>query len=185
MEQMDELRRPKAHTRLMYKIVFSASAITILTTLLYGILSSALGAGGGVADFGPTLVDASFPTPYFAEPVSYLAVACVTLFYTGLRLWQNKVAQWSHLKLATLQLLALVLAFVSAYEVLFNFMAWGSYLSLQLMHTSIVNVLADQIPTPWNLVFATKMFAALFVISGYSAYFLRRVHEVRGLSDVL
>jgi hypothetical protein len=184
MEQMDELRRPEAHTRLMYKIVFSASAITILTTLLYGTLSSALGTGG-VVGFGPSLVNASFPSPYFAEPVSYLAVACVTLFYTGLRLWQNKVAQWSHLKLATLQLLALVLAFVSAYEVLFNFMAWGSYFTVQLMHGSIANVLTSQVSTPWNLVFATKMFAALFLISGYTVYFLRRVHEVRGPPDVL
>jgi hypothetical protein len=53
------------------------------------------------------------------------------------------------------------------------------------MHGSIANVLTSQISTPWNLVFATKMFAALFLISGYTVYFLRKVHQVRGLPDTL
>jgi hypothetical protein len=183
MEQIDELRRPEAHTRLMYQIVFSASATTIGLTVGYGVLSAILSGQAGAVGFGPSLVNTSFPSSYFAEPATYLSVACVTFFYTALRLWQNKVAQWSHLKLATLQLFALVIAFVAAYEVMFNFMAWGSYLSLQLVHNSVGNVLAAPISTPWNLVLATKMFAALFIISGYAAYFLRRVHEVRGLVD--
>jgi hypothetical protein len=118
--------------------------------------------------------------------VTYLSVACVTFFYTGLRLWQNKVAQWSQLKLATLQLAAIVLAFASAYEVLYNFMIWGSFFSIQLLAGNAnPNFVNSPGPTPWNLVFATKMFLALFAISGYSVYFLRRVHEVKGVSDVL
>src|ERR1700680_1824668 len=106
MEQMDELRRPEANTRLMYRIVCWASGITILATFAYGFATSALFASGGVLDIGQTLVHPDFPLPYVAKPVSYLAIACVTFFYTGLRLWQNKVAQWSQFKLALLQLLA-------------------------------------------------------------------------------
>jgi len=187
MEQVDELRRPEASTRLMYRIVCWASGITILATFAYGLATSALFASGGVLDVGQTLVNVDFPVPYFAKPVTYLSIACVTFFYTGLRLWQNKVAQWSHLTLASLQLFAIVVAFASAYEVMYNFMLWGSFFSIQLFSNLAANVnfISSPGPIPWNLVFATKMFLALFAISGYSVYFLRRVHEVRGLSDVL
>jgi hypothetical protein len=187
MEQMDELHRPEASMRLMYKIVCWISGLTIITTLAYGFASSALYATGGVLDIGQTLVDVNFPLPYFAKPVTYLSIACVTFFYTGLRLGQNEVAQWSRLKLASLQLFAIIVAFASAYEVMYNFMIWGSYFSLQLIYNNAANpnILASPGPTPWNLVFATKMFAALFVISGYSVYFLRKIHQIRGTFDIL
>jgi hypothetical protein len=187
LEQIDELRRPEASTRMMYRIVCWASGFTIVATFFYGLATSALFASGGVLDIGQTLVNVDFPIPYFAKPVTYLSIACVTFFYTGLRLWQNKVAQWSHLKLASLQLFAIVVTFASAYEVMYNFMLWGSFFSVQLFHdlAATPNIISSPGPIPWNLVFATKMFLALFVISGYSVYFLRRVHEVRGLSDVL
>ena len=192
MEQVDELRRPEANTRLMYRIVCWVSGITILATIVYGLLTSALFSTNGVLDVGANLVNVDFPAPFFAKPVTYLSIACVTFFYTGLRLWQNRVAQWPQLTLASLQLLAIVVAFASAYEVMYNFMLWGAYFGAQLLQLAIINpaianpnTVVGPGPVPWNLVFATKMFAALFVISGYSVYFLRRIHNVKALSDVL
>ncbi len=188
MEQMDELRRPEANTRLMYRIVFWISGVVILATIAYGVASSALSASASLSDVGRSLVDVNFPLPYFAQPVTYLSIASVTFFYTGLRLWQNKVARWSHLRLASLQLLAIVLAFCSAYEVLYGFMLWGSYSSVQVLYNNLAassSLLSGPTAIPWGIVFATKIFAALFVISGYSVYFLRKVHQVRGLSAAL
>jgi len=188
MEQVDELRRPEERTRLMYRIVCWVSGITILTTIVYGIATSAIYASGSIPDVGASLVNVSFPLPYFAKPVTYLSISSVTFFYTGLRLWQNKVAQWSQARLSFLQLFAIVVAFASAYEVMYNFMLWGSYFSIQVLYNNLAanpNFLTSPGPTPWNLVFATKMFAALFVISAYSVYFLRKIHEVSGLSAVL
>ncbi len=187
MEQMDELRRPEAKTRLMYRIVCWISGITIIATITYGLLTSALFSTGGVLDVGANLVNIDFPAPFFAKPVTYLSIACVTFFYTGLRLWQNRVAQWPQITLASLQLFAIVVAFASAYEVLYNFMLWGAFFGAQLLNQQInnPNIVVGPGPVPWNLVFATKMFAALFVISGYSVYFLRRIHQVKGISDVL
>ena len=188
MEQMDELRRPDARTRLMYKIVCAGSGITILLTLAYGITTSALYASGSIPVIGQNMVNVAWPLPYLAQPVDYLSVASVIFFYTAIRLWQNRVAQWSHLELASIQLVAIVVAFASAYEVMYNFMLWGAYFSVQVL---INNLQANPIltstpgPTPWNLVFATKVFMSLFVISGYTAYFLRKVHQVRGLPDTI
>jgi hypothetical protein len=187
MEQMDELRRPDARTRLMYKIVCGASGITILLTLAYGVTTSALYASGSIPVIGQNMVNVAWPLPYLAQPVDYLAVASVIFFYTAIRLWQNRVAQWSHLELASIQLVAIVVAFASAYEVMYNFMLWGSYFTVTVLANSAANpnFLSTPGPTPWNLVFATKVFASLFVISGYTVYFLRKVHQVRGLPDTL
>jgi hypothetical protein len=188
MEQVDELRRPEARTRLMYRIVCWASGATILATLAYAISTSAMYASGSLSDVGRSFVDVDFPLPFFAQPVTYLSVASVTFFYAGLRLWQNKVAQWSQVKLASLQLFAIVVAFASAFEVVYNMMLWGSYSSVQVLYENLPansGLLSAPIPTPWDIVFATKMFAALLLISGYSVYFLRRVHHVRGFSDSL
>jgi hypothetical protein len=46
-----------------------------------------------------------------------------------------------------------------------------------------VNAVSSPGPVPWNLVFATKIFLSLFVISGYGAYFLRRIHRNSGYKD--
>ena len=134
---MDELRRPDARTRLMYKVVCGASGIIILLSLAYGVATSALYASGSIPVIGQNMVNVSFPLPYFAQPVDYLSVASVIFFYTAIRLWQNRVAQWSHLELASLQLLAIVVAFASAYEVMYNFMLWGSYFSVQVLYNNL------------------------------------------------
>ncbi|HVC27630.1 MAG TPA: hypothetical protein VND40_05665 [Nitrososphaerales archaeon] len=187
MEQMDELRRPDAKTQLMYKVVFGASGFIIFATLAYGIGTSALYASGSIPVIGQNMVNVSWPLPYFTQPVTYLSIAAVTFFYTGLRLWQNKLAQWSHLALASLQLVAIVVAFGAAYALMYNFMLWGSYFSIQLLSSVVPNpnVLASPGSTPWNLVFATKVYMSMLVISGYMVYFLRKVHQVRGLPDTL
>ena len=159
-----------------------------MATVVYGLANAAASSTSTLADVGKSLVEVSFPFPYFAQPITYLSVASVTFFYTGLRLWQNNVAQWSHLQLASLQLLAIVLAFVSGYEVLYNFMVWGSFASAQILYNTLstsASLLASPAVTPWDVDFATKIFASFFVISGYSVYFLRKVHQVRGLSDGL
>ena len=186
MEQMDELRRPDASTRLMYRIVFAVSGVVILGTWAWGVGTAALFSSGSIPVIGQNMVNVSWPLPYFAQPVDYLCVASVTFFYTGIQLWQNKVAQWSHFLLASLQLLAIVVAFATAYEIMYNFMLWGSYFSIQVLVNNLAinpQLLSTPGPTPWNLGFATKMFSALFVVSAYSVYFLRKVHQVTGLPD--
>ncbi len=188
MEQMDELRRPDANTRLMYRIVFGVSGVVILAAWAYGIGTAAIVSSGSLPVIGQSMVNVSWPLPYLAQPVDYLCVASVTFFYSGIRLWQNKVAQWSHLVLASLQLLAIVVAFATAYEVMYNFMLWGSYFSIQVLNSNLASnplLLSSPGPTPWNLGFATKMFSAIFLISAYSAYFLRKVHQVPGAPDSL
>jgi hypothetical protein len=180
MKEMGELLRSERQTRVMYNLVAWISGLTIITVIVYG-LASTFYSTGGIVEIGATLVNVEFPFPFFAKPVSYLSVACVTFFYSSLVLWKNKIAKWSRLNLSVLQLFAIVIAFASAYEVVFNFMLWEAMYTVQLMQHYINNpdIVTSPSAVPWNLVFATKMFASLFVISGYSVYFLRRIHHTK------
>lgn len=162
-------------TKRMLAIVAWGSLAVIVGVVLYGIAESLATTGTGLA-IGVALVDVEWPLPYFAKPVSYFSIACVSLFYSGLRLGENRISRWPHQLLSFLQLLGFVVAFASAYEVLYNFMIWGAFFSVQILQgVSNPNLIATGVPIPWNLDFATKAFSALFVISGYSVYYLRRL----------
>jgi len=171
----------------MYGVVCLASGVVIVLVIGYAVAEWAAHGGGSLAYAGAAMVDTSFPLANFAQPVAYLSVACVLFFYTGLMLRQSRVARWSHLRLASLQLTAIAVAFVSGYEVIYNFMLWGSYSSLQVLSSNLpagVSILGSQ-PTPWSVVFSANLFPAILVVSAYSVFFLRKVHQVRGLPDYL
>ena len=93
--------------------------MVIVGILAYGAITILL-AGSDVSSVGWAFVYVGFPVSFFAAPVTYLGIASVTFFYSGLRLWQNKIAMWSLPVLSAIQVIALVIAFASAYEVLYN-----------------------------------------------------------------
>jgi hypothetical protein len=158
----------------MYKLVAWASFTIIVAVTVYGILESLYVTGQPV---GEVWVNVYFPfPPYFAQPVTYFSVACVALFYSGLRLWEERIARWPRWVLMFLQLFGFVVAFSAAYEVMFNFMLWGAIYSLACATKPVCDpdLLATGYPSQWSLVFATRAFSALFVISGYSVYYLRK-----------
>ena len=163
-------------TRHMFRLAAYASLAVIVAVVAYGIIESMLTTGTELA-IGIVLVNIEWPFPFFAKPVSYFSVACVVLFYSGLRLWEERISKWPTTTLYFLQLVGFAVAFASAYEVMYNFMIWGAFLSVDVLR-GVINpdiVVSPSTPIPWNLDFATKAFSALFVISGYSVYFIRRV----------
>ncbi len=179
MEQMDELRREEEKTRTMYVVIAWLSGIIVTAVLVYGLVTAIL---SGLSAVGTSLVDVEFPFSFAAQPVTYLSIASVTFFYSGMQVWQYRIARWPLFRLSAIQLAAIVVAFISAYEVLYNFMLWGAFLGNQLLTSSVaalslVNSVDSPGPVPWNLVFATKIFFSTFVISGYAVYFLRRIHS--------
>ena len=167
-------------TRFVFRLVAWASFLTILVVVFYGFIESIRSYGTGLA-VGVVLVDVYWPfPPYFAQPVTYFAVACVALFYSGLRLWEDRIAKWPAWSLSFLQTVGFIVAFSSAYEVLYNFMLWGAVYAVAAQTGNYPNPdsLISTFPSPWSLVFATRAFSALFVISGYSVYFLRKLNGV-------
>ena len=171
----------ESNSRTMFAIIAWTSFLTLVVVIAYGLVESIRYYGTGLA-VGQVLVDVYWPfTPYFAQPVTYFSVACVSLFYSGLRLWEVRISRWPGWLLSFLQMTGFVVAFSSAYEVLYNFMLWGATYSVAALTSDFPNpdALFSNYPAPWSFVFATRAFAALFVISGYSVYFLRRLSNSR------
>lgn len=171
---MSEGKSLDSGTRRLYLAVAWVSLVTIVAVSIYGLVAWAL---GHVDVVGEQLVDVYWPfPPYFAQPVTYFSVACAALFYTGLRVWDERMRRWPRGLLSVLVLVAFLVAFSSAYEVLYNFMLWGSTYSIACSHAACdPDVIISTYPVPWSLVFATRAFSALFVVSGYSVYYIRRL----------
>jgi hypothetical protein len=168
-------------TRTMFRIGAYISGLAALAVVVYGLAESLLTTGGALV-IGQSLVAIDWPfPPYFAKPVSYFSIACVAFFYCELRLWEERISRLPRWALSALQLFGFVVAFSSAYEVLFNFMLWGALYTVDFLSKNTLdpNLVNSSFGIPWNLDFATKAFSALFVISGYSVYFLRRLNSDR------
>ena len=166
-------------TKVMFTLVAWASFLTIIVVIVYGVVEALRTPGLAV---GAVWVYVYWPfPPYFAQPVTYFSVACIALFYSGLRLWEELISKLPLGVLYFLQLLGFVVAFSSAYEVIYNFIFWGATYTVAALalQTTIPDLLNSSYPVPWSFVFATRAFSALFVISGYSVYFLRRLSKPR------
>jgi hypothetical protein len=70
---------------------------------------------------------------------------------------------------------------MATYEVLFNFTLWGGLIaSDSILGELNVDIIKNTFPnpeTPWNIVFATKLFTVLTIISAYSFYYLQRIES--------
>ncbi len=165
-------------TKRIFTVVAWASFAVIIVISAYGIVEALTTFRGAV---GTEWVDVYWPfPPYFAQPVTYFSVACLALFYSGLRLWEARIAKWPAGVISFLRLLGFIVAFSAAYEVIYNFVFWGAAYSEAALtsHAAIVpDTLASDFPAPWNFVFATRIFATIFALSGYSVYFLRRLNR--------
>ncbi len=164
-------------TRLVFRLSCWISGLVIVFVFVYGLIASIVTTGGSFA-IGGALVNVFWPLPWFAQPVTYLSIASVVFFYSALRLWEDKISKWPQYTLSLIQLLGFVIAFASAYEVLYNFMLWGSLFSYDLLlQNKDPNLVLTPFQPPWYLVFATKIFSATFVISGYTVYYIRRLNK--------
>jgi hypothetical protein len=173
---LSDWRGLDAGSRRIYTVLAWGSLLTILLVGVYGLFEWATGHMGVI---GNQFVDFYWPyPPYFAQPVTYFSVACVILFYTGLRLWDERMRKWPKAVLSLLIIIGFVVAFSAAYEVIYNFMLWGATYSIACLGSPAPcdpDTLFSSYPLPWNLVFATRAFSALFVVSAYSVYYLRRL----------
>jgi hypothetical protein len=164
-------------TRLLFRLCCWVSGLVIISVIVYGLVASIVTTGGSFA-IGGALVNVFWPLPWFAQPVTYLSIASVAFFYSALRLWEERISRWPQFVLSMIQLLGFVIAFASAYEILYNFMLWGSLFSYDLLlQNKDPNLVLTPFQPPWYLVFATKVFSATFVISGYTVYYIRRLNK--------
>ena len=153
-----------------YFCAFVMAVITLYS--LYVTLNEYMQTGRVV--IGEVLVETEFPLPGLAKLVTYLMIVSVVGWYCVVKLGGDAVSDIPRWLKSVLQLIVLVIAIVALYEFVYNFIVWNSLITADAIQGVIafdeVIVEYPSPETPWNLVFATKMSLAAFLISAHGFY---------------
>ena len=166
-------------TRKLYLGIFYFCAVVMATITTYAIYVSVneyLHTGKVV--IGEVLVDTEFPVKGLSKLVTYLMIVTVVGWYCVTKLGANKVQGLSQSTKSILQVVVLAIAVISLYEFIYNFIIWNSFITVDVMKGVMkldsINIPYPNPKTPWNLVFATKMSLAAFLISAHGFYLMSR-----------
>ncbi|MFQ5871151.1 MAG: hypothetical protein ACE5IB_03205 [Candidatus Geothermarchaeales archaeon] len=147
--------------------------------------------------FGENMVLDEFPPPgvlpfpLYAKPVTYFAFSLVLGWIFGLESIRMKLASWSLARLRFLAVAAGFFIFLAGYEVLFNFALWSALMAgcfssvaagaaFQPWEICNPDTMINPYPNPdtaWNLVFATKMYTAIFFVALLTFIYLWRAQR--------
>ena len=162
-------------SRKIYLIVFYISAVIMAAITMYALYASLIEyLSTGKTVIGDVLVTTEFPVKGLSKLVTYLMIVSVLAWYCVTKLGGEKVKDVKPSVKAVIQLIVLVIAVVSLYEFVYNFVVWSSLITVDamqgVMKLDTINVPYPNPKVPWNLVFATKM--SLASILNFSACFL-------------
>ena len=166
-------------SRKIYLIVFYISAVIMAAITMYALYASLIEyLSTGKTVIGDVLVTTEFPVKGLSKLVTYLMIVSVLAWYCVTKLGGEKVKGVKPSVKAVLQLIVLVIAVVSLYEFVYNFVVWSSLITVDamqgVMKLDTINVPYPNPKVPWNLVFATKMSLAAFLISAHAFYIMAR-----------
>jgi len=168
--EMDELR-----SRNVFIIVFYISATVMLSICFFGFYISVeeyLKTGRIV--IGEVLVYTEFPFHGHAKLVTYLMIASVLSWFCVTKLAGDKMKNIPQLVRSVIQLILLAIAVIAMYEFVYNLFLWNSFATVNLVKgvykLDSISVPYPNPQTPWNLIFATKMTLAAFLISAHGFY---------------
>jgi hypothetical protein len=166
-----------------YKIflyVFYVSAFIMCSITKFGfyaMIQEWLAKGTYV--MGEVLVKTEFPTPHFAKLLTWLFFTSIVSWYCVSRIGWKRTVTVSKWKLTMVQIMLLGLAIITLYETIYNFILLSSQITAGMINgaTPDIDSLTVAYPDPsrpWNLIFATKMFLAAFLISAHAFYLSTR-----------
>lgn len=173
------IAKDSTSSRKIYLVVFYFSAVIMSAITMYALYASLIEyLSTGKTVIGDVLVTTEFPVKGLSKLVTYLMIVSVLAWYCVTKLGGDKVKDVKPSVKAVLQLIVLVIAVVSLYEFVYNFVVWSSLITVDAMQ-GVINLDAINVPypnpkVPWNLVFATKMSLAAFLISAHGFYIMTR-----------
>ena len=125
---------------------------------------------------GEVVVNTEFPAHGFSKLVTYLMIVSVVGWYCVTKLGGEKVKDLPKTVKLILQLVVLSIAVIALYEFIYNFVIWSSLITADAIKGIVklddINMPYPNPKTPWNLVFATKMSLAAFLISAHGFYIM-------------
>jgi hypothetical protein len=129
----------------------------------------------GTYVMGEALVKTEFPYKHFAKLSTWLFFSTIIGWYCVTRIGWKKTTNLRSWKMALVQLMVLGFAIITLYEVLYNFTVLTAQVSAGIVDGKVPDIdsltIAYPDPNrPWNLIFATKIFVAAFIISAHAFY---------------
>lgn len=131
----------------------------------------------GTYVMGEAIHNTTIPFENFARVTTWIFFSTVIGWYCVTRIGWKRTAgdKIVGTKMALLQLMLLGFAIISLYEVLYNFTVLNAQITAGIINGMVPDIdrLAVAYPDPerpWNLVFATKIFLASFIITVHGFY---------------
>ncbi len=179
-----DLSTEEEKIRTFFRLISLVSFVIIISTLTYGILGTIIQGGNVVGEILVTLEVPPievFPL-FYSKPITWLSAAILAIYFSSLELGKDRIMKWQKKRRDILKFFAFFIGAMAVYEVLFNFTLWSGLIASDAILGELdVDLIKNTFPnpeTPWNIVFATKLFTVLAIISGYSFYYLERIQSM-------
>lgn len=132
---------------------------------------------------GEILVRTEFPIQGSPKLVTYLMIASVVSWFCVTKLAGERVNVIPESLKSLCQLFILAIAVITLYEFVYNSVLWNSFLTNEVISGEFrlegISVPYPNPETPWNLIFATKMTLAAFLISAHAFYIISKSKKFR------
>ena len=162
----------------VYLYIFYVCGFIMIASLVYGVYITTLEwIENGTYVMGEAIHNTVIPFENFARLSTWIFFSTIIGWYCVSRIgWRrtagNKIGGY---KMALLQLMLLGFVIITFYEVLYNFTVLNAtiaanYVDGQIPDIDRLSVAYPDPDRPWNLVFATKVFLAAFIISAHAFY---------------
>ena len=164
-----------------YKVflyIFYVCAFVMGSSMIYGTYVTMLEwMENGTYVLGEAIHNTTIPFENFARVSTWIFFSTIIGWYCVSRIGWKKTAgnKIVGVKMALLQLMLLGFAIITLYEVIYNFTVLNAQITAGIVDGQVPDIdrlyVAYPDPDrPWNLVFATKIFLASFIISAHAFY---------------
>ncbi|CAI9830653.1 conserved membrane hypothetical protein [Nitrosopumilaceae archaeon] len=166
----------------VYLYVFYVCAAVMASSFAYGTyITTAEWLEEGTYVMGEAVHNTVVPFENFARVSTWAFFSSIIGWYCVSRIgWRRTTAgKISGVRLALLRMMLLGFAIITGYEVIYNFVVLYAQIEAgtvagQVPDIDMLYVAYPDPERPWNLVFATKMFLAAFIISAHAFYLSTR-----------
>lgn len=162
----------------VYLYIFYVCGFIMVTSLIFGVYVTTMEwIENGKYVMGEAIHNTTIPFENFARVSTWIFFSTIIGWYCVSRIgWKrtagNKIVG---MRMALLQLMLLGFTIITLYEVLYNFTILNAQIAAGMIdgHIPDIDRLSIAYPDPerpWNIVFATKVFLAAFIISAHAFY---------------
>ena len=162
----------------VYLYVFYICGFIMISSLVFGVYVTMIEwLENGTYVMGEAIHNTTIPFENFARVTTWIFFSTIIGWYCVTRIGWKRTAGDKIIgaRMALLQLMLLGFSIIALYEVLYNFIVLNAQITAGIVNGLVpdidrLSVAYPDSDRPWNLVFATKIFLAGFIISTHAFY---------------